>query len=314
MPSEAALYSYLIKFVHVFSGIYIWEYFTTIDFEWEVFTGKRPWKWSFVVYLIARLLALTATLCDLVGFNLTSMYDCNTWFRILLFASWFSVAVASFLLALRGIAIWGRHKGITVIAVLIWSANMIAASWSTTRGQIVWSKSAKACVITGTGTFRWGILTNLLVDLSLLCIMFVGVLRKKNATYLWKILYFQGIFWILTAMFTEVPCVVLPFMNMNDAWNLMFQMPHMVLMVIMSTRLYRDLFQYITNDHYVFATRANVWPAQVAIHRTVEVDFDIPHIDEEQPHGDYKQTRTVQSQVELEMIAAELQMKNDLQI
>jgi hypothetical protein len=64
----------------------------------------------------------------------------------------------------------------------------------------------------------------------------------------------------------------------------------------------------------VFATRANVWPAQVAIHRTVEVDFDIPRMDEEQPHGDYKQTRTVQSQAELEIIAAELQMKNDLQI
>ena len=60
--------------------------------------------------------------------------------------------------------------------------------------------------------------------------------------------------------------------------------------------------------------RANVWPPQVAIHRTVEIDFDIPCIDEEQPHGEYKQTRTVRSQAELEMIAAELQMKNDLQI
>lgn len=28
------------------------------------------------------------------------------------------------------IAIWGRHRGITVIAVLIWSANLVAATWS----------------------------------------------------------------------------------------------------------------------------------------------------------------------------------------
>jgi len=60
--------------------------------------------------------------------------------------------------------------------------------------------------------------------------------------------------------------------------------------------------------------RAKVWPAQVAIHRTVEVDFDTPSMDEEQPHGGYKQTRTVRSQVELEMIAAEQQMKTELQI
>jgi len=76
------------------------------------------------------------------------------------------------------------------------------------QGHVVWSPAAETCIITGTDAFRWGILTNLFVDLSLLCIMFIGVLRKKNATYLWKILYFQSIFWILTAIASEVPCVV----------------------------------------------------------------------------------------------------------
>jgi hypothetical protein len=80
-----------------------------------------------------------------------------------------------------------------------------------------------------------------MVDLSLLCIMFLGVLHKKNATYLWRMLYLQGIFWILTAIATEVPSVVslrrldafsgplsnrtlfkvLPFMNMNGVWESM---------------------------------------------------------------------------------------------
>ena len=76
------------------------------------------------------------------------------------------------------------------------------------QGSDEWFAPAKTCVITGTDDFRWGIVTNLVVDLSLLAIMFVGVLRKKNATYLWKILYFQSIFWILTAIATEIPCVV----------------------------------------------------------------------------------------------------------
>ena len=80
-----------------------------------------------------------------------------------------------------------------------------------------------------------------MVDLSLLCIMFIGVLHKKNATYLWQMLYLQGIFWILTAIATEVPSVVsrhchnsilcshqqsnlfkvLPFLNMNGVWEFM---------------------------------------------------------------------------------------------
>ena len=54
-----------------------WEFVTTLDFEWEILTGKRPWKWSFVVYLMARALALMAIICELVGFNLTSKFNCN---------------------------------------------------------------------------------------------------------------------------------------------------------------------------------------------------------------------------------------------
>jgi hypothetical protein len=321
MPSEVDVYNHLVKVVHLFSGIYLWEFVTTLDFEWEVFTGRRPWKWSFTVYLIARLCAFGSITLNFIGFNLTSEFNCNAWFRCTLAFSWFAVSIASFLLALRGIAIWGRDRAITTAAVVIWSANMIVASWSTTKGRAVWSPQANTCLITGTNVFRWSLLVNLIVDLSLLCIMFLGVLNKKNATHLWRMLYFQGIFWILTAIATEVPSVVLPFLNMNDAWNLMFQVPHMVLMVIMSTRLYRDLFQYITNDHDVFGRRrANVWPqqnVQVAVHKTVEVDVDLRDLDEERsglPHGAYKQTVTVRSQAEMDMITAELQMKKDLQI
>jgi hypothetical protein len=146
LPSFS-LSDHLVKVVHLFSGVYMcasilvhsvlvvllnsacrrWEFLTTLDFEWEVFTGRRPWKWSFAVYLTSRLLALVAVMCNFIGFNLTTKFNCNVsgragavlfstdepnltqlWFRCILAASWFSVAVASFLLALRGQVIHGR--------------------------------------------------------------------------------------------------------------------------------------------------------------------------------------------------------------
>ncbi|KAI0298687.1 hypothetical protein B0F90DRAFT_1818556 [Multifurca ochricompacta] len=337
MSSEVEVYIHLVKIIHLFNGIYIWEFFTTLGFEWEVFTGKRPWKWSFAVYLTARILALTSVICNLLGFNLKTQFNCNAWFRCVLVSSWFSVAIASFLLVLRGIAIWGRHKVITAVAVSFWFANLSIAFYSSTKAHSVWVPAFGACVITKTNSFRWSVLINLFVDLSLLCIMFLGVLHKKNATYLWRMLYLQSIFWILTAISTELPAVILPFINMNDAWNLMFQVPHMVLVVIMSTRLYRDLFQYITkyalqpdNSGYLLSTvllsdhdpfgrrRPNVWQhqnVQVAVHKTVEYDVDLRRFDEERAGlGEGKQTITVRSQAELELHTAELQMKKDLQI
>jgi uncharacterized membrane protein len=79
---------------------------------------------------------------------------------------------------------------------------------SSMQSHAVWSSQTAGCVISATNSFRWSLLVNILVDLSLLCIMFAGVLQKKNATHLWRMLYFQSIFWILTAISTEVPSVV----------------------------------------------------------------------------------------------------------
>lgn len=61
--------------------------------------------------------------------------------------------------------------------------------------------------------------------------------------------------------------------------------------------------------------RTRVWSqqdVQVAVHRTVEVNVDVRHMDEEL--GGIKQTATVRSQQEIDMITAERQMKKDFQI
>ena len=62
--------------MHTFAGLYMWEYVTTLDFEWEVYTGRRQWRWSFLVYVAARLLALSCIVVSLVGFNLTREFNC----------------------------------------------------------------------------------------------------------------------------------------------------------------------------------------------------------------------------------------------
>jgi hypothetical protein len=54
-----------------------WEFITTLDFEWEVYTGRRPWRWSFIVYVMARVLALICIIISLVGFNVTREFNCN---------------------------------------------------------------------------------------------------------------------------------------------------------------------------------------------------------------------------------------------
>jgi hypothetical protein len=76
------------------------------------------------------------------------------------------------------------------------------------QGQSAWSPALGGCAITRTDEFRWSIMINFISDFVLLGIMILGVLQKRNATYLWNMLYFQALFWILAATMTELPSVV----------------------------------------------------------------------------------------------------------
>jgi len=77
LNNEPAAYAHLVKLVHVFAGVYVWEYVTNLDFEWEIYTGRRHWRWSFVVYVVARALALVCLVTMLIGFDITTSYDCD---------------------------------------------------------------------------------------------------------------------------------------------------------------------------------------------------------------------------------------------
>lgn len=59
------------------------------------------------------------------------------------------------------------------------------------RGSTVWVPALNDCVISHTSQFRWGITANFITDMVLLSVMFAGVLSKRNATGLWRVLYIQ---------------------------------------------------------------------------------------------------------------------------
>jgi hypothetical protein len=61
--------------------------------------------------------------------------------------------------------------------------------------------------------------------------MFFGVLHKRNATHLWNMLYFQALFWILAAIFTELPSVVGLFVR-NAAKCLSFHSPRLIIQAL----------------------------------------------------------------------------------
>ncbi|KAH9970947.1 hypothetical protein BGW80DRAFT_517465 [Lactifluus volemus] len=258
-------YDNFLKVMHTFAGLYIWEYLTTFGFEWNIYTGKRPWRWSYIPYIATRLLCLSSLIVLVVGVNLKREFNCDAWLRgivvrlvdcpfmlidISQITGWPAASGASFLLLLRAVAIWSLDRRVVVFATLVWLFGFSGSLFAITRGHSKWSPLVQTCSLmqVGTDEYKWILMTGFVVNVTLLGTMIVGVIHKRLDTRLWKLLYYQGMFWISAAVFTEVPGVVMPFLNINDPWNMMFQVPLLVVLVIASSRSYRDLFQHVIDD------------------------------------------------------------------
>ncbi|KAI0319100.1 hypothetical protein OF83DRAFT_1112181 [Amylostereum chailletii] len=78
--------------------------------------------------------------------------------------------------------------------------------------------------------------------------MFTGLLRHREARnfgvcrFLWN----QGLIWIAAAVVAEIAPVVFLGLDLNDAFNLMFQPSEMIILSIAATSMYRGLTNFVS--------------------------------------------------------------------
>jgi hypothetical protein len=91
----------LVNFIHCVVGVFLWDFFTTLEFEWEYLAGRRKFQWTLVLYSLSRLGAMGNAIGNLVGFNVTHEINCQLWITFTLILAYTSFACASALIGLR---------------------------------------------------------------------------------------------------------------------------------------------------------------------------------------------------------------------
>ncbi|KAH9018566.1 hypothetical protein EDB85DRAFT_1897111 [Lactarius pseudohatsudake] len=213
-----------------FDGIYIWEYFTTLWFEWEVLTKRRPWRRTMLIYFATRITALAGVCTELVGFNLTTRFNCQAWLLAVLITVYPAFALNSLLILLRTIAIWERKLIISVALTAVWLTNVAFLIHGITLAEGVWLPLQNACFVANSQKAKLNVLVSTITDLVLLLAMIIGVLRLESDSSIWRMLYRHGIVWIVLATIGLVPPTIFLFLNLNEPMNLMFQTPGLVIM------------------------------------------------------------------------------------
>ncbi|KAI0062776.1 hypothetical protein BV25DRAFT_1825314 [Artomyces pyxidatus] len=235
------------KLTHVAGGIYIWEFVTHLDFDWHVLTGARKYRWTYLLYSGCRLSALFAVVTVFTGFDAQYRIKCQAWVVFTFILTYLAFVFASVLIVLRIMAIWECRRLVVIVAWVTWLANTAFYIHSVITARSTWFPEAGFCVILHSIRSRINIIATLVADLVLVTLMLFGLLRWQHAGQfrgVCRFLYNQGLIWIVVVTLAEVPSTVMIVMDLDDPWNLMFQVPELITMAIGATRIYRGLADY----------------------------------------------------------------------
>ncbi|OBZ65994.1 hypothetical protein A0H81_14030 [Grifola frondosa] len=187
--------------------------------------------------------------------------------RAMFFFAYAAVALTSALIAFRIVAIWNRSLPVVFFvsaAVLVNAAFVLYGLIH--AGGSVWNTELNGCQVLDSVRSRLDVIVTFVTDFLMLVVMIVGTWMKRGSGSLWRLVYRQGHVWLLIAVLSYVPLVVLISLNLNDSINMMLQLPLCVSMAVCAMRMHRGLYEY---------AHAN----QVIVNVSEAIEFSDPHPD-----------------------------------
>jgi len=105
---------------YVLSGIYVYDWLLSLNFEWEFVTRKRKFRWPMIFYFANRYCALAAMIAIIIGVDIKTLgrINCTALFIFIQLSAAAAVGLASINLSIRTIAIWSSNKYIVAGLIL----------------------------------------------------------------------------------------------------------------------------------------------------------------------------------------------------
>ncbi|KAF8473059.1 hypothetical protein DFH94DRAFT_149353 [Russula ochroleuca] len=239
-----------VKFWHAIGGLYFWEFFTTLDYEWRVIRGDLPYRWSIWIYSLTRVATLVGVIVCLATMDVTTPINCQplVLFSIILF--YLSASTASLLIVLRIIAIWKRNKVVVTLAITVWGISIAFHFQNVSQLRFAWDPTQQFCEPVRFESGLLNFIPTILSHTVLLLIMLVGLLklrRRDGGTFgLVRLLWKQGVIWLALATAAEIPPVVLIILDVNNQLNNIFETPTLITLTIAATRMHRSLVDFVS--------------------------------------------------------------------
>ncbi|KAF9261388.1 hypothetical protein L218DRAFT_1001668 [Marasmius fiardii PR-910] len=235
------------KLVHSLIGIYVWEYFLSLDFDFAFITRSKPFRWPMIFYFANRYLLLCAMIGILVSTDSTSKHDCQLLYIFNQLAG-NALTIANVNLCIRTVAAYGSSK--PIIGLLV---TLILGHWSVIllgiQLKAVWSNQQNACVIINpnaaivTATFVYS--TGFTFILFLLNV-FKPFLSRRGGNVLgesrvMQFVFSDGLIYFFIAFLANLVTTVVMLVRVSPAMGVIFNIPAVIITTICATRALRRL-------------------------------------------------------------------------
>ncbi|KZT23649.1 hypothetical protein NEOLEDRAFT_1136120 [Neolentinus lepideus HHB14362 ss-1] len=245
------------KFMHAILGLYVWEWFTSLGFDWDFIRGKRKFRWPLIFYFAGRYCLLIALIGIAIALDTTSPVNCQALYTFNQLTGQSTIGFASMNLAIRTMAVWSQKRYIVIPLVIVilghWSLILQGIQLTATfvPGQGCAIISTKTTILSA--TFIYTMVFDLLVTvLTAYKLLFDtrGVQRTSLVNMIWG----DGLIYFLIAIVSNAVATAFMLLNLNPVMSILFNVPSATASTIVACRVVRRLTTFSPSGAEVFSS------------------------------------------------------------
>ncbi|KIY68492.1 hypothetical protein CYLTODRAFT_323152, partial [Cylindrobasidium torrendii FP15055 ss-10] len=248
IESDESTFKYLM---HVLLGVYIWEWLTSLAFDWEYMSRKRPFRWPLIFYFLNRYSLLFALSATPIALNVKRSINCKALYTFLQVCGSSSIGFSSINLSLRTMAIYGQSLYVVIALVILILGHwclllhglMLDAVWQPSHGCVI--KETNLHILAA--SFIYGMSFDFIVLILMAWKLVLSSrhgLPRTSRPALMTLVFSDGLFYFVVAFLSSLVATILVLLNLNAVMSVIASAPAATASTIVACRVVRRLAMF----------------------------------------------------------------------
>ncbi|EPS95625.1 hypothetical protein FOMPIDRAFT_1032786 [Fomitopsis schrenkii] len=246
-----------IKLMHCLAGVYFWEFFTSLDFDWAFISGKKKFQWPLIFYMLDRYCLFFALIGILIALDTRVQVNCQALYVFNQLLGDAAVGLASINLSIRTMAVWSQRLYIVIPLVLVilghWSLILQGAQLTAT-----WIPGTGCAIIkTNNVVLAATFIYSMVFDLVVMILNLIKLWGRQKRSQLVAVLFKDGVIYFFIAFVANAIATSFMLLNLNPIMAIIFNVPAAIASTIVACRAVRRLSNFSSNGPEIYESNSH---------------------------------------------------------